>query len=172
MPFPGMPFGPFNTHLRTPRKLASQRPLQDQGVFLVNFSGDSGHETMHENSSKNRGKFGGNSGQSGRKFQTFGELWFCNCSDLGNLPTPSQMKGANEGQNEPRLACIEPILLKPPDLARKMPQIVGLEIGKGRLHGGTCERRPKFLEDRNLLKLRSLDSSCPFFLSDTRNRGQ
>ena len=28
------------------------------------------------------------------------------------------------------------------------------------------------LEDRNLLKLRSLDSSCPFFLSDTSIWGQ
>ena len=29
-----------------------------------------------------------------------------------------------------------------------------------------------YLEDRNLLKLRSLDSSCPFFLSDTSIWGQ
>ena len=28
------------------------------------------------------------------------------------------------------------------------------------------------LEDRNLLKLRSLDSSCPFFLSDNSIWGQ
>ena len=27
--------------------------------------------------------------------------------------------------------------------------------------------RVNILEDRNILKLRSLDSSCPFFLSDT-----
>ena len=30
----------------------------------------------------------------------------------------------------------------------------------------------KFLEDPNLLKLRSLDSSCPFFLSDTSIWGE
>ena len=29
-----------------------------------------------------------------------------------------------------------------------------------------------YLEDRNLLKLRSLDSSCPFFLSDNSIWGQ
>ena len=33
-------------------------------------------------------------------------------------------------------------------------------------------RSRSFLEDRNLLKLRSLDSSCPFFLSDNSIWGQ
>ena len=35
-----------------------------------------------------------------------------------------------------------------------------------------AQRLKRFLEDRNLLKLRSLDSSSPFFLSDNSLWGQ
>ena len=47
--------------------------------FLVSVS----HETKHENSSKIRGKFGAKFGAKfGTEFEKFGELSFCNFSDL------------------------------------------------------------------------------------------
>ena len=54
------------------------------GIFVEFFLVSVSHETKHK---KKRGKFGENSEQnsgqnSGRKFEKFGELSFCNFSDL------------------------------------------------------------------------------------------
>ena len=54
------------------------------GIFGEFFLVSASHETKHENSSKNFGENSErNSGQNpGQKFEKFGELSFCDFSDL------------------------------------------------------------------------------------------
>ena len=73
--------------------------LKMAGIFSEFLLVSVSHETKHEESSKNPGKIRANSGQnSGQKIEKFGELLFCNFSDLTNrlligLPSLAESHG-------------------------------------------------------------------------------
>ena len=56
------------------------------GIFGEFFLVSVPHETKHENSSKNSGKLRNSGQNSGQKSEKFGELSFCNFSDLKSAP--------------------------------------------------------------------------------------
>ena len=75
---PPNPYFTLFFSLNLPRNSALKNGGDFGEFYLVSVS----QETMHENSSKIRGKFGAKFGaKSGRKFEKFVEISFCNFSE-------------------------------------------------------------------------------------------